>query len=240
MGQFNFGDFAHFYIGGNNDKRRCNPKHLKHADAYDHSQDTDIWFWDGMAMRNRANDLAAKLNPLGKGRFTGHQPVRDANCDGVPDNVDPDANGDGVANAARTNLPDTDGDGVPDTAQINLADSNGDGVTNAVQGPRGDLASVLADAPPATSPAHILDAPAARGRDGIAGPAWQPPGNLGETGQEDGGPEVSGAGPASPPRVRPQACQCRPAVQNASRARTFRTGPRPACRWRPWRRALPV
>ena len=115
-----------------NDKRRCNPKHLKHADAYDHSQDTDIWFWDGRAMRNRANHLAAKLNPLGKGRFTGHQPVRDANCDGVPDNVDPDANGDGVANAARTNLPDTDGDGVPDAAQIDLADSNGDGVPNAV------------------------------------------------------------------------------------------------------------
>ena len=28
-----------------------------------------------------------------------------------------------------------------------------------------------------------------------------------------------GAGPPSPPPVRPQACQCRPAVQNASRAR---------------------
>ena len=158
------------------EKRRCNPKYLKHADAYYHSQDTDIWFWDGRAMRNKANYLAAKLNPLGRGRFTGHQPVRDANCDGVPDNVDPDANGDGVANAARTNLPDTDGDGVPDAAQIDIADSNGDGVPNAVQRPRGDLASVLADAPPATSPTHILDAPAARARDGIAGPAaWQPP-----------------------------------------------------------------
>ena len=33
-----------------------------------------------------------------------------------------------------------------------------------------------------------------------------------------------GAGPASPPPVRPQACQCRPAVQNASRARTFGHG----------------
>ena len=113
------------------DRRRCNPKHLEHADAYDHSQDTAIWFWDGRAMRNKANHLAAKLNPLGKGRFTGHQPVRDANCDGVPDNVDPDANGDGVADAARTNLPDTDTDGVPDAAQIDLADSNGDGVPNA-------------------------------------------------------------------------------------------------------------
>ena len=40
---------------------------------------------------------------------------------------------------------------------------NGDGVPNAAQRPRGDLASVPADAPPATSPAHILDAPAARG-----------------------------------------------------------------------------
>ena len=99
--------------------------------------------------------------------------MRDANCDGVLDNVDPDANGDGVANAARTNLPDTDTDtdtdGVPDAAQIDLADSNGDGVPNAVQRPRGDLASVPSDAPPATSPTHILDAPAPRARDGIAG-----------------------------------------------------------------------
>ena len=59
---------------------------------------------------------------------------------------------------------------------------NGDGVPNAVQRHRGDLASVLADAPPATSPTHILDAPAARARDAIAGPAWQPPRNLGDTG----------------------------------------------------------
>ena len=78
---------------------------------------------------------------------------------------------------------------------------NGDGVPNAVQRPRGDLASVLADAPPATSPTHILDAPSPRARDAIAGPAWQPP-------EETWGTRVKrmvdrrcqGAGPASPPR----------------------------------------
>ena len=109
---------------------------------------------------------------------------------------------------------------------------NGDGVPNAVQGPRGDLASVLADAPPATSPTHILDAPAARGRDAIAGPAWQPPEETwGGTGQEDGGSQVSGCrSRLTSPRPSSGVSVCRPAVQNASRARTFRTGPRPACR----------
>ena len=38
-----------------------------------------------------------------------------------------------------------------------------------------------------------------------------------------------GAGPASPPPVRPQACQCRPAAQNASRARTCGHGRSTSC-----------
>ena len=101
---------------------------------------------------------------------------------------------------------------------------NGDGVPNAVQRPRGDLASVLADAPPATSPTHILDAPAPRARDGIAGPARQPPEEtwVGDTGQEDGGSQVSGCrSRLTSPRPSSGLSVCRPAVQNASRARTF-------------------
>ena len=103
---------------------------------------------------------------------------------------------------------------------------NGDGVPNAAQRPRGDLASVLADAPPATSPTHILDAPAARARDAIAGPAWQPPEEIwGKRARRMVDRRYQGAGRASPPPVRPQACQC--AVQQfkipLARARSDRS-----------------
>ena len=117
----------------------------------------------------------------------------------------------------------------------------GDGVPNAAQRPRGDLASVLADAPPATSPTHILDAPAPRARDAIAGPAWQPPEEI--WGNGPGGWWIAGirvpVAPHLPPSVLRRVSVPSSSSKYLSRAHV-RTGPRPACRWRPWCRALPV
>ena len=121
------------------------------------------------------DDLISKLNPPAKGRFTGQQP-RDTDGDGIPDRADADADGDGVADTKQLGKTDADADadadGVVDAKQSGLKDINGDGVPDAVQGPRGDLAS----APPAAPPIDISDAPAARDidRDRVRGPGWQP------------------------------------------------------------------
>ena len=55
------------------------------------------------------DDLISKLNPLGKGRFTGQQP-RDTDGDGIPDRAD--ADGDGVADTKQLGKTDADADGV--------------------------------------------------------------------------------------------------------------------------------
>ena len=78
--------------------------------------------------------LLAKLNPLGKGRFTDGQQPRDTDRDGVPDDVDTDDDNDGTPDHADTDddgdtAPHADADGVPDQKQS-------------------DLARALADAPP--------------------------------------------------------------------------------------------